>query len=82
MDTTARPGPDLDELNQAVAGRWRVWRSVDEHGRHAAWCATNIDPNSDRAPTLHARTVMELTRQMEDPPRRIRTALSDLQAPR
>lgn len=81
MDT-ASPDPGLDDLDETFADRWRVWRSVDEYGRHAAWCATNTDPASDRAPTLHAHTLADLERQMADPPRRIRTALSDVQAPR
>ncbi|GAB3440117.1 hypothetical protein GCM10027570_05290 [Streptomonospora sediminis] len=79
---TASPDPGLDGLNETYADRWRVWRSVDEYGRHAAWCATNLDPAGDRVPTLHAHTLAELERQMADPPRRVRTGLPDLRAPR
>ncbi|MDT0303545.1 hypothetical protein [Streptomonospora wellingtoniae] len=54
-----------------LEGRWRVWRSVDERGRHAAWCATNLDPASDRVPTLHATTLVGLARQLDNPPQAV-----------
>ncbi|GAA1766318.1 hypothetical protein [Streptomonospora arabica] len=78
MDT-ATPHPQVGEDHDRY---WRVWRSVDDHGRPAAWCASKkAGAPEEWAPTLHAPTLAALEAQMASPPRRVRTALSDLQAP-
>ncbi|WP_017623711.1 hypothetical protein [Nocardiopsis chromatogenes] len=55
-------------LNVAHAGRWHIWRSVDDRGRPAAWVATNLGV-SGAAPTLHETTPERLKAAMGDPPR-------------
>ncbi|MDT0302880.1 hypothetical protein [Streptomonospora wellingtoniae] len=75
MDT-ATPSPQVDDL----AEYWHVWRS---RGPGAAWYASKkAGAPAEWAPTLAADTLPALERLMADPPRRVRTAVSDLQAPR
>ncbi|GAB3210942.1 hypothetical protein ACQEU5_07900 [Marinactinospora thermotolerans] len=57
----------LRRLNAEHTGRWRVWRSLDEHGRPAAWVATNLGA-AGAAMTLHETTPERLEEQMNAPP--------------
>ncbi|MFW5415359.1 hypothetical protein J0910_01655 [Nocardiopsis sp. CNT-189] len=57
----------LRRLNTEHAGKWRVWRSLDDRGRPAAWVATNLGvPGA--APTLHETTPERLEARMQAPP--------------
>lgn len=57
----------LRRLNAEHAGLWRIWRSSDEHGRPAAWVATNIGvPRA--APTLHETSLERLEARLKSPP--------------
>ncbi|QBI56775.1 hypothetical protein [Streptomonospora litoralis] len=52
---------------------WSVWRSYDDAGQPAAWCASKkAGAPAEWAPTLHARTLAELEQQMSAPPRAVR----------
>lgn len=80
MDTAASPDQVIiDRLRERFPG-WRVWRSRWDDGRPAAWWASNMDPDSDRVPTLTAWELGELERWLGSPPRRVRTAVAEVVA--
>lgn len=71
------------EDSQDYARYWRVWRSEGERGRPGAWYATKLAGAPEEwAPTLAADTLPALEALMACPPRRVRTAVSDLVAPK
>ncbi|RNL81841.1 hypothetical protein [Halostreptopolyspora alba] len=69
LSDKASPERDvLARLSSEYPG-WRIWRSR-RGDRPAGWVATNLDPSSDRAPTLYADTPGDLEAQLADPPPR------------
>jgi len=68
------------EISEDHARYWRAWRS---RRRCASWYASKrAGAPAAWAPTLAADTLVELERQMTDPPKRIGASLPDLVAPR
>ncbi|GAA1980436.1 hypothetical protein GCM10009799_01970 [Nocardiopsis rhodophaea] len=69
--------PVIDQLNDKYPD-WKVWRSVDDQGRPAAWLATNKTAGSEFAPTLHADSAEQLEAQLQNPGHAHGLALADL----
>ncbi|WP_046470345.1 hypothetical protein [Allosalinactinospora lopnorensis] len=76
MNTTDGEAATLARLNLDYPG-WHCWRT-HERGRLRAWCASNKDPGSDRAPTLHGDTADQLEAQLKDPPRKRGRTIAEL----
>ncbi|MFC4562961.1 hypothetical protein ACFO4E_13945 [Nocardiopsis mangrovi] len=76
MDETTES--ELGRLTADYGREWRVRRSYGSDGRPRGWVATRVR-DDDLAPTVHADTLVELERQMQDPGLRAGRHLSQAQ---